>query len=496
MSAPGRPGTDIRPAVLPARLAPSAPDAEQALIGALLLAGCGPDVGRIVSECLPLLQDGALLNPVWSAAWRSIQRRALGGESVDLVLVAADIERDPDGLLAGISPDEVNAALFRAGEVVPAYSHAQDYAVTIHREHLRRSAIELAGETARRAYQHTGSAADLHAEIAADWMKLDALLSESETGDSGAILARMRADAAAGVARGRLTGMAFVDRWIGGCVPGHVWTLGGSTSVGKTWLACSLINGLIDNGARVGFISLEMPAEELMIRILAGRVGPSIAYRFKRTPGDGPATWSRDEMARLAEAEASLADGLRIFERVRSLPGIQSCVRKGGYDVAVVDYGQLIEVPGLSKEYEVNTAAAHGLQSLSKTAGCTIIVTSQVSQQHVRTGDADDAMGFKSSGAWGEIADLGLMLRRDKDNPAVLQVSARKNRHGPDWRAGSVVSLDMDRVTGLLSEKLSPFMASGQTGRAVPDHPTPFNERAERRADKLEEQEGLPHGWN
>ena len=139
-----------------------------------------------------------------------------------------------------------------------------------------------------------------------------------------------------------------------------------------------------------------------------------------------------------------------------------------GYDVVIVDYGQLMEVTGAKSEYDANTTAARGLQSLAKRAPCTVIALSQVSQEHQRLGSADTVFGFKGSGAWAEVADLGLMLTRDKTTPDVLELAAAKNRHGLNAASGAKARLKMDRLSGSLSEIVDlPSIAAYPKGEPV-----------------------------
>ena len=84
-----------------------------------------------------------------------------------------------------------------------------------------------------------------------------------------------------------------------------------------------------------------------------------------------------------------------------------------------------------------------------------MIALSQVSQEHQRLGKDDAVFGFKGSGAWAEVADLGLMLTRDKATPEVLDLAAVKNRHGLNAAAGARAQLRMDKTTGALHEVLS-----------------------------------------
>ncbi len=453
-------------------LVPSAPDAERALIGSLLLEGAS---AAAVEECSRMVDHTSFLNPAWSCAWRSIWARAGAGEAIDLILVAEDCERDPEwpgGALA-------LSLLMGAADGATVIANAPWYARQVFAAAHRRRVIETAGRVAAEAYQHAGDPEELQRSVSHAWAALDIMLAETETGQLGPVFDQLEADAAAGVAAGWQTGLACIDEWIGGCLPGHTWVLGGYSNVGKSWVACTLANGLADHGARVALISLEMTAAQLAVRLLAGRVGASAAFRYQVRPGRPPATWTPEERAAVAEARQAMEERIHVYQSVRTLDGVQSVARRGGYDVVIVDYGQLMEVRGARSEYEANTQVARGLQALAKRAPCTVIALSQVSQEHQRLGSDDAVFGFKSSGAWAEVADLGLMLRRDKTAPEILELAAVKNRHGINAAAGATARLRMDKASGRLSEVLT---AAAPAPRAYPkgEPVIPWTERRDR----------------
>ena len=426
-------------------LVPSAPDAERALIGALLLEGAS---SLAVDECARMVDHTSFLNAAWACAWRSIWRRAGSGDAIDPILVSQDCESDTEWPI-GVS---ALSALIGAADGATVISNAPWYARQVFAAAHRRRVIETAARVAAEAYQHAGDPETLQQSVSKTWAALDIMLSETETGDLRPVFEQLEKDAAAGIAAGWQTGMNCLDDWIGGCIPGHIWILGGYSNVGKSWAACTIANGLADNGAKVAMVSLEMTAGQLAVRLLAGRVGASAAFRYQVRPGRPPATWTDAERVAVGAAREAIQSRIHVFQSVRTLEGVQSVARRGGYDVVIVDYGQLMEMTGAKSEYDANTTAARGLQALAKRAPCTVIALSQVSQEHQRLGNSDAVFGFKGSGAWAEVADLGLMLTRDKTTPDILELAAVKNRHGLNAASGAKARLRMDKQSGALAE--------------------------------------------
>lgn len=450
-------------------LVPSAPDAERALIGSLLIAGAD---AALVDECARMIDHTSFLNPAWACAWRSIWRRAGSGEAFDVVLVSEDCERDEEWP-QGAAP---MSALFHAAEGAETVAYATWYAKEVADRAYQRRVIATAATLAAKAYQHDGSQADLAAAIAKEWEALDVVRAEMETGDLGPVFARLRGQVESGIP----TGMNLLDEWSGGAIRKRMWTIVGYSGVGKTWLACSIINGLVDAGAKVGFASLEMSPDDLVIRMLAGRVGPSSAYRFNpRRRSDAPPTWSADELAAIDVAERRLEGGLKIFEEARTLPAIESVARRGGFDVLVVDYGQLVELSSSRDEYQDQTRVAQGLRALAKKANCTVIVLSQISEATARTEGGGPISG-KGTGAWRAVSDLLLWIRKDKDSKDRVILSANKNRFGPDEAAGATTMLHMDTVSGVLREMSMPTMPAPTRPYPAGEPVTPWSDRESR----------------
>lgn len=481
------------PSIAASRLAPAAIEAERAMIGSLLVEFGGADAALVV-RCADIVTTPEAFNsPLWRAAWQSIHGRAMSGQPFDTLLVVGDLEANTE-LMDQIPRDRSLASqLMHASRDVPVAMYAPEYARQVALAYYKRQIIEEAGGSAHDAFQHTGTPEELRDTINNRWQRLETLVAESESGNIRRHREQMERDAEHGAPSGISTGIPCIDEWTYGCIPGQVWIIAGYSGLGKTWLACSIVNGLIDEGAKVGFISLEMSPPDLLTRLLAGRVGAAAAYRYRRRKGQGPATWSKDDRARLDAAWDTLEAGLEIFENQRTIDAVVSCIRRGGFDAVVVDYGQLIEVPKVHDETASNSIAAKRLQAIAKASGVPLIVLSQVSNQGARMGDDDPAIGLKNSSSWVNIADAILMLRRDKDRPEILTLIGKKVRHGPS--GGAVASLRMDPATGVLTEEPAPLTVAQKMAMAKPA-PAPEPALAQSHwTDFDRDEDPIPDGW-
>ena len=415
-----------------ADLAPLAPEAEVAVIGALLIA---PDR---LPACRRLLDRRSFARPLCAAAWEAIVALADGGTTPDLVTV-------PDRVAhaTGRTIGEVSAALtgmMASPSVVGVY--AAHYARIVHDAAVRRGVIQAAGQAAAWAYDESADLDGMLAAVRSLFEVHDDRLARSESGD----VAAAWADLERGVGEaGYSTGIACYDRWTPGLRPGEVHVIGGYTGSGKTWAACGIASSVLDQGGRVAVFSLEMPARSVLRRMLAYRVGPA-AWRY----GHEDATFLADELAAIGDARQVLAGGrLSIFARQASADAISAVVRQIGADVAVVDFAQIMAPPSeRQSEYEALTENARLLQVLAQRAGCSVLLLSQINEASQRS--QSDALGLKGSGSLGSVADFVLRVKRDRESTesGLVILEAAKARHGLDVHQGARESVVMDWRTG------------------------------------------------
>lgn len=210
-----------QPSVNP--LVPSAPDAEWALIGSLLIEGRTP--AAAVDECSKMVDHTSFLNPAWACAWRSIWRRA-GGELIG-----------PHPRIAGLRVGSAQTGLVERWPYRFDRSRGWGNGSSATRRGMRvrcsaRGCIG-GGDRNRRQGGGRGVPARGRSGDAASVRVQGMGRAGYHDGRNGnrrppvaRVFAQMEIDAAAGIAAGWQTGMNRLDEWIGGCIPGHIWILG------------------------------------------------------------------------------------------------------------------------------------------------------------------------------------------------------------------------------------------------------------------------------
>lgn len=183
--------------------------------------------------------------------------------------------------------------------------------------------------------------------------------------------------------RGLPTGFVDFDRKTGGLRGGDLIIIAGRPSMGKTTLAVNMAeNAALDQKthASVAIFSMEMPADQLLMRMMAslGRV-PLSSIRNGRM--------SDEDWVRLTGATQQLG-GSKIF--IDETPALtptelraraRRIKREHGLHLVVVDYLQLMQVPGTQENRATEIAeVSRGLKALAKELSVPVIALSQLNR--------------------------------------------------------------------------------------------------------------------
>lgn len=244
----------------------------------------------------------------------------------------------------------------------------------------------------------------------------------------------------------RITGVrtlySDLDAKTAGFQNGDLVILAARPSMGKTALALNLaINSASVNQGAVAIFSLEMPAEQVAIRILAAKSKVEIS---KIRTGN----LTNDDWSRLNEASQELkgqnffiddTPGLRItdlYAKARKLAAEQNLY------MIVVDYIQLIQTNGKSTSRQEEVAEiSRKLKALARELNVPLIALSQLSRTVEKRDDKRPMMSdLRESGSLEQDADLVLFLYRESyykrdedknDEREDIELIIAKHRNGP-----------------------------------------------------------------
>ncbi len=238
------------------------------------------------------------------------------------------------------------------------------------------------------------------------------------------------------------TGFVELDNMTSGLQAGELIVIAGRPSLGKTALALNIAAHAATQGRVVGFFSLEMSKESLLIRLLCSE-GRIDSHKL-RTGFSSREDWNKMTRAlgRLAEAPLFIEDSaaLSIFQ-IRA-KARQLKAEKKRLDLMVVDYLQLVSGHGRfdSRTAEVSFIS-RGLKSIAKELSVPVVALSQLSRApEQRPGQRPQLSDLRESGSIEQDADVVIFIFRERrssedgdagEGGAETKLIIGKQRNGP-----------------------------------------------------------------
>ncbi len=459
-----------RPSAGSARVLPSNLQAEESLLGAMLLSR---DAIAAASE---LLSADDFYKPAHGHIYDAITTLNAAGEPADPVTVADELRRA--GLLEAIGGP---ATLVNLQVATPATSNAGRYAKIIEEHALLRRLIRVAGEIAEMGY-------DLPDDVTktvdlAESMVFD--VAQRRTTDTmdeihnllDANLDRLeqlyeRGESITGVP----TGYADLDELLSGMQPNALLVLGARPSAGKTALALGMAtHAALEANRPVLLFSLEMSKLELTQRMLCSEA--RVDSKKVRNGNLAEADWQKIAHAtgRLAEAPIWIDDNpnltiMEIRSKARRLKA-----RTGDLGLVVIDYLQLMTGRSSAENRQVEVSEiSRGLKILARELECPVLALSQLSRGlEMRQDKRPMLADLRESGCL--TADTRI-TRADTGNEVTLgDLLASGEQNVPIWTLNENYRLVRGQMTKVFPSGVKTVyelrLSSGRTVKASANHP-------------------------
>ncbi len=417
------------------RQVPNNIEAEQGLLGALLIDN------RAFERVSEFLKAEHFYTPVHGRIYAAVAKLLERGQVASAVTLKALFDNDDDLSHLGGA-----AYLNDLHTFVPTVANVTDYGRTIFELHLRRELIALGEEMVNTAHVHDLDVPPTDQIETAEKKLFDlANVGDSGTGfvpfSTSLVSAIKMAEAAyrrESHITGVTTGMADLNRKLGGLQPSDLIILAGRPSMGKTSLATNMaFNAALAHaesrgkeGAMVAFFSLEMSAEQLATRILAEQAEvPSEKIRKGEV---------RDtEFRRFVEASQKLASVPLYIDDTAALSIAQvrtrarRLKRQYGLGLIVIDYLQLLRGSGSSRSNENRvqeiSEITRGLKAIAKELSVPVLALSQLSRAVEQREDKRPQLSdLRESGTIEQDADVVMFVFREeyyveREQPTLLK---------------------------------------------------------------------------
>ena len=416
------------------RQAPHSPEAEQAVLGSMLIdADCVKDVmDKLQPEDFYLRQNREIFETIYSMFVYS--------KPIDGVTVAGEMEKN-----GTYEESTTRPYLAQLMDVTPTSANVMEYVKIVREKALLRAVASAAADITAMVQEGTGEA---NAVLEAAEQKIYAI----RRGRSGqnmvpismvlqAVLERLGELTAAGgeTMPGLTTGFSDVDRKINGLNKSDLLLLAARPGMGKTSMALNVaVNAAKASRKTVAVFSLEMSREQLVTRLLAGE---GLIDNTRLVTGN----LRESDWVRIAEGASTLS---RLDIRIDDNPLLTvadmnaKCRRLDDLGLVVIDYLQLMTSAG-GKGYsgenrqQAVSDISRMLKIMAKELQVPVLCLSQLSRANEKRDDKRPMLSdLRESGAIEQDADIVMFLYRDdyynsdSEKRNIAECIVAKNRHG------------------------------------------------------------------
>ncbi len=420
---------------------PHSPEAERAVLGAILLENALFDQ---TSEMLTR-EDFYLENH--RNIFSTMERLSSDTRAIDLLTLREELQKQNE--LEAVGGAAYVASLL---DGVPRVSSVMHYARIVKEKSLLRKLIHSANEILVRGFSNEEDPLELleraeksifnisQENIQGGFVQLQDLLTESYA-NIESLYERKE------LISGLPTGFHQLDRLTSGLRPSEIIIVAARPGLGKTSLVVNIAqNAASEHQKVVGIFSLEMAAQQLVTRMLCSEA--RVDSHKMRSGYLSKDDWKRlaKTMSKLARAQIFIDDtaGISVVEMRSKARRLKA---EHGLDLLIVDYLQLMSGSSPNsrgrfenRQQEISTIS-RSLKGLAKELNIPLIAVSQLSRApEQRKGDHRPQLSdLRESGSIEQDADLVLFLYREdlykkEENPdeeGIVQVIIGKQRNGP-----------------------------------------------------------------
>jgi replicative DNA helicase len=409
-------------------------EAEQALLGAILINNAA--YGRVAEFLAAEHFANAAHGRIYAAIAKLVER----GQIANPVTLKGLF--DQDGALSEIGGAQY---LARLAESAVTIINAEHYGRTIHDLHLRRELITIGQDVVTEAFRHDlDDPATEQIERAEQKLFGLAMTGQAEGGFrpfatslASAITLAQAAFKRDGKTVGVATGFVDLDKKLGGLHPADLVILAGRPSMGKTSLATNIafnaakayrpargpdgrieVSREAEDGAVIGFFSLEMSAEELATRVLSEESGIS-SDKIRR------GEVRREDFDKFVMASTRLAEVPLYIDDTPALSvaalrtRARRLKRQQGLGLIIVDHIQLLRPPtqgrGFENRVQELSDITRGLKALAKELDVPVLALSQLSRAVEQREDKRPMLAdLRESGSIEQDADIVMFIFREE----------------------------------------------------------------------------------
>jgi len=396
------------------RLPPHAPEAEQGVLGCILLSP-----RECMAECRAKISEhgGEFYDLRHQEIWRSLAALYDKNEHIDNITLQQHLaDRQMLEQVGGL------AYLFQLQDGVPSAANLPYYLAIVQEKKILRGVIRVCTESIGRIYDNGASAADLLAGFESEALGLRRNLSHQDSAvdlRSAIISLSDQYDAAAmGLKPDTIkTGFYDFDTVTHGLRPQQFIIVAAGPSVGKSAFVGNWLERVaVMDGIPCGLFSLEMPHDEIIHRMICSQARVSGDKLREGICDDAERTRVQQAAVKILRAPLKICDrgGLNV-KQVAAIA--RQWKQQFDIQLLVVDYLQLMrsgeKTRGLIEEVTLISSA---LKTLAKQLNIPVVAVSAINREAEKEDRRPRMSDLRQSGTLEYDGDLIAFLHRPKDD--------------------------------------------------------------------------------
>jgi replicative DNA helicase len=425
------------------RLPPHSPEAEQGVLGCILLSP-----NDCMGECIQKFSSGpeVFYDLRHQTIYAILAEMYDSREAIDVITLQQRL-KDKQILeqVGGI------AYLSVLPDAVPSSANLTYYLDIVQEKYLLRRMIHICTDVVARVYDHEGEVDSLMDEVERDILRISESRVTSHT-DTIKDLVKQAINTIEdfhkrqGTLTGVGTGFLDLDKMTNGLHGGEMIVIAARPSMGKTSLAMNIAEHVaIEQRLPVGVFSLEMTSESLVLRMLCSRSRVNL-----RNVREG--FLAERDFPKLTGAASKLANAPLFIDDSSGLSILQLRAKarrmhqQYGIKLFVIDYLQLLHSTARrvdNRQQEIADISS-GVKSLAKELDVPVIILSQLNRELERDKSRKPRLSdLRESGAIEQDADLvGLLYKPSsgdddevgagpEEEAVAVNLLIAKQRNGP-----------------------------------------------------------------
>jgi len=401
--------------------APSALEAEQALLGCILEGG-----EREQEIAMAWIRDNNAFYTIENRQiWESMAELYKDGIEIDFVTLSNKV-KDIHG---------ESKAYYITGltEALISIANVENYARIVWEKYIQRETAKSAEALLNASYEdykEVGSILEKHSKLIDELRQIQ----PSKIKDIEVLVEEMKATVEEDTNLIPFN-LGHLDTFAGGMTRKEITVLGGRPGHGKTTLVINIIKGLVEQGYRVMLFNREMSNTEMLKKMV---VMESHSLKYGDIRRNDLSDINKEEFELVSERIKSEYGEFLMYDNVRSLDDCLREIAKHKPDVVIDDYIQLIQVDGVKegRRFEIEKIMQE-YKWICKQEDCSAILVSQLNREIEKRLDPRPRMSdYAESGVIEQTAESAMFVfyghnfDSEKFNPYKSEIIVAKSRYG------------------------------------------------------------------